>query len=206
MMQLSEVAHATAEFYLDLTEKVFRRMARTPEVYLNLVAVVEGQIAGFISVVFYQTFFHGGGTALINELIVSREQRGGGIGRALVQWVRDEAIARGMDEVEVSTEADNALAQQFYRKCGFDGECVLLGMDLAPSSTGTLPMQGTASARRRSPLGGSLPVEDPRWGVGRRMKNRRAGLEALAGLVVSRRSPPGGGRNRLTLKGASHSL
>jgi hypothetical protein len=59
-------------------------------------------------------------------------------------------------------------------------------------------------ARRRSPLGGSLPVEG--GGTANEKQTGWTGGCAkpplgLAGLVVSRRSPPGGGRNRLTLFG-----
>jgi hypothetical protein len=49
-----------------------------------------------------------------------------------VAEVKEEALARGMDEIEVSTERDNGLARQFYRRQGFDEEYVLLGMELAP--------------------------------------------------------------------------
>lgn len=76
MIQLSEAAHATHEFEPAVLEELFQRMARTPEIYLNLAAVAERRVVGFVSVIFYQTFFHRGGTALINELIVDREQRG----------------------------------------------------------------------------------------------------------------------------------
>jgi len=34
-----------------------------------------------------------------------------------------------MDELEVGTETGNGPARQFYRKCGFDEEYVLLGME-----------------------------------------------------------------------------
>ena len=131
MAQLGEVAHATNGFDLAVIAEIFQRMAQTPEIYLNLAAVADGQVIGFISVIFYQTFFHRGGAALINELVVSREQRWSGIGRKLVQRVVDEAQARGMDEVEVGTENDNQAAQRFYHRCGFDEEYVLLGMELA---------------------------------------------------------------------------
>ncbi|MCX6031561.1 MAG: GNAT family N-acetyltransferase [Chloroflexi bacterium] len=130
MIQLSEAAHATNDFELTFLAELFQRMARTPEIYLNYAAVADGQVVGFVSVIFYQTFFHRGGTALINELIVNREQRGSGIGRALVKRVVDEALARGMDEVEVGTETDNQAARRFYHRAGFDEEYVLLGTEL----------------------------------------------------------------------------
>ena len=67
--------------------------------------------------------------ALINELVVSQAYRGRGIGQALVAKARDEALSRGMDEIEVGTEQDNLAARSLYQKCGFDQEYVLLGLE-----------------------------------------------------------------------------
>lgn len=79
--------------------------------------------------VFYKTVFHRGGTALINELIVTRKHRGRGIGTKLVEAAVREAKARGMDEIEVGTEKGNGRAIGFYQANGFDEEYVLLGRE-----------------------------------------------------------------------------
>jgi GNAT superfamily N-acetyltransferase len=79
--------------------------------------------------IFYKTLFHHGGTALINELVVIQAIHGRGIGQALVAKARDEALARGMDEIEVSTEYENLPARSLYKKCGFEQEYVLLGLE-----------------------------------------------------------------------------
>lgn len=129
LQELSEVASSTSSFTLEHLASLFREMSALPEVYLNLVAVVDGEVAGFISLIFYRTLFHKGGTALINELVVKKERRGLGIGQRLVEAAKEAALARGMDELEVGTEQSNVSAQAFYRKCGFDEEFVLLGME-----------------------------------------------------------------------------
>jgi GNAT superfamily N-acetyltransferase len=131
MRQLSEVAEAASDFDLDLVRAIHEDMAHYPAIYLNLVAEDAGGVVGFISLIFYKTFFHRGGTALINELIVDRARRGGGVGAALIEAAIREARARGMDEIEVGTERENAAAQRFYHKHGFDEEYVLLGTEFA---------------------------------------------------------------------------
>ena len=128
MDELQEVARGDKVNFRDIS-KVFSEMEKLPEVYLNIVAEISGKIVGFISVIFYRTVFHKGGTALINELIITQAERGKGIGGLLVKMAQDEALDRGFDEIEVGTEKTNALAQGFYRKCGFDKEYVLLGME-----------------------------------------------------------------------------
>lgn len=129
MKELEEVATATSDFAVDNLKSLVKEMGKLPEIYRNIVAEYNGRVVGFISLIFYKTLFHKGGTALINELIVNRECRGRGIGTALVQTARDEALKRGMDELEVGTECDNKAARSFYKKCSFNEEYVLLGME-----------------------------------------------------------------------------
>lgn len=129
MRQLAEVAPTDTDFRLDKLEAILAEMEQLPTIYLNLVAVMEGRVVGFASAIFYKTLFHEGGTALINELVVDRTVRGAGIGSRLVEEIKREAIARGMDELEVGTEQSNVLAQRFYRRQGFDKEYALLGME-----------------------------------------------------------------------------
>ena len=127
--ELSEVAHGSHSFNLVDMQRVFDEMEKFPDIYLNLVAEVSGKVAGYISVIFYKTVFHKGGTALINELVVTDRERGKGIGQRLVQVAKEQALVRGLDEIEVGTEKTNELAQRFYHKCGFDEEFILLGME-----------------------------------------------------------------------------
>ncbi len=129
MHELAEAASPAMRFSLEAMSRTYADLERRPDIYLNLVAVVDGQVTGFISLIFYQTLFHAGGTALINELVITRRLRGQGIGRALIERARDEALARGLDELEVATELTNEPARRFYRRCGFDQEFVLFGIE-----------------------------------------------------------------------------
>lgn len=129
MKELAEVAHGECAPDLATMAQVFVHMQNAPAFYLNLVAEVEGLVAGFMSLIFYKTVFHRGGTALINELVLGRTFRGRGIGTALIERAKEEALDRGLDELEVGTESSNTGALSFYRKCGFESEYVLLGLE-----------------------------------------------------------------------------
>jgi ribosomal protein S18 acetylase RimI-like enzyme len=129
MAQLAEVATGGKEFETDRLLELFRGMAARPDTYANLVYEDEGKVIGFLSEVFYMTFFHRVGTAQVNELVVDDNYRGKGIGHALMKTAEDEARRRNMDELEVATESENLKAQAFYRKYGFDGEYILFGME-----------------------------------------------------------------------------
>jgi len=108
---------------------VYVNIDKYPEIYSNYVAIENDKIVGFLSIVFYKTFLHKGGTALINELIVAETHRNKGIGKKLIQKAIQSAKSRGMDEIEVGTEITNTKAQNFYKKTGFNEEYVLLGRE-----------------------------------------------------------------------------
>jgi ribosomal protein S18 acetylase RimI-like enzyme len=110
-------------------ESIFRTMGRAVDLYANWVAVDAQSIVGFLSLIFYKTLFHAGGTALINELVIAKEHRGQGAGRLLVARAVAEARRRGMDEIEVGTEKNNTGARRFYKAVGFTEEYVLVGME-----------------------------------------------------------------------------
>ncbi len=66
-------------------ERVYSVMEGQPDFYGNYVAVIDKQVVGLLSMVFYKTYFHAGGIALSNELVVPERMRGSGIGTALLK-------------------------------------------------------------------------------------------------------------------------
>ena len=112
------------------TAEIFAAMQSRPDCYVNRVAEAEGRVVGFISAVLYKSFFHAGGTALINELVVDQGRRGRGIGGLLVREVRRLAQALGMNELEVGTSPGNAEAITFYRAQGLSDESLVFGVEL----------------------------------------------------------------------------
>lgn len=127
--QLAEVATGGKVFELNKLRDLFSKMSAQPETYANYVYELDGKVVGFLSMVFYMTFFHRVGTAQVNELVVADGCRGKGIGHDLMKMAEQEARRRNMDELEVGTESDNLAAQKFYRKYGFGEEYVLFGME-----------------------------------------------------------------------------
>ncbi|NLF52651.1 MAG: GNAT family N-acetyltransferase [Leptolinea sp.] len=127
--QLAEVATGGKDFELSKLRDIYVKMAAQPDTYANYVYELDGRVVGFISIVFYMTFFHRVGTAQVNELVVNDGYRGKGIGHDLMKAAEEEAKRRKVDELEVGTEKDNLPAQKFYRKYGFDEEYVLFGME-----------------------------------------------------------------------------
>ena len=76
------------------------------------------------------TALHLAPSALIDELVVSEQYRGQGIGGELLEAAIEECRRLGCCEMEVGTESSNRKARDFYRKHGFEEEAILLEKDL----------------------------------------------------------------------------
>ena len=129
MNELVEFTDSPFNFSIKSLKENFIEMGKGPQIYKNYVAVNDGKVIGFISIILYKTLFHRGGTALINELIINKNHRDKGIGRILINKAKEVAIAKGIDEMEVGTSIKNMPAHMFYKKCGFSEEYLLLGME-----------------------------------------------------------------------------
>jgi len=105
--------------------KTLAKLINSPN-YFVLVAEDDDKIIGLLTMWVRPTLFHGAGSALIDELIVDKSYRGVGAGKELVKRAFAEAKSRSCIEIEVSTEKDNRKAIEFYKKCGFIEEHILL--------------------------------------------------------------------------------
>lgn len=105
------------------------KMNAQPEIYENYVFEEHGVVIGFLSLLFYRSIYHKRGTALINELIVSKAYRNKKIGEKLLKYAMNVSRDLGMDEIEVGVMKNNFEAIRFYKKHGITEEYVLLGME-----------------------------------------------------------------------------
>lgn len=91
-----------------------------------LLAEAEGRVIGLLSYWIHPNLYHAGPTALIEELIVTSDMRGSGVGERLVTVAIEMARQAGCAEASVSTMFQNEHAQRFYRRLGFGDDALLL--------------------------------------------------------------------------------
>jgi ribosomal protein S18 acetylase RimI-like enzyme len=91
-----------------------------------LLARDKDTVVGFVNFTTRKTLMHPGLSGLIDELVVCSSHRGLGIGKNLLLAAIKKCRELGCCEVEVSTEKSNAHAREFYRRCGFEEDAVLL--------------------------------------------------------------------------------
>jgi ribosomal protein S18 acetylase RimI-like enzyme len=106
-----------------------RNLIKDPASHI-LLAKDKDAVVGFVNFTTRKTMMHPGLSGLIDELIVSKNYRGLGIGKNLLLAAIEKCRELGCCEVEVSTEKSNAHAREFYRRCGFEEDAVLLEINL----------------------------------------------------------------------------
>ena len=90
-----------------------RRTLNVLERETVFVAEIEGAPAGYVAL--EQT----GGRMCVDQLFVSPEHEGEGVGRQLLEWAEGYAIAEHASKLQVVVEAENRRALEFYRGRGF---------------------------------------------------------------------------------------
>ena len=91
-----------------------------------LLAVDGEHILGLLSFSRRPNLYHAGDSALIEELVVTADARGQGIGGILISDLVGRLETSGCEEVSVTTMPDNQQAIRFYRKQGFEDEALYL--------------------------------------------------------------------------------
>jgi len=96
----------------------FRRFLAPSEDGLLLGARHEGRLVGYACLYWHFSSLEAVESVLMNDLYVTEEARGEGVGRALVEATAEVARERGVPFVEWSTAPDNHTAQRLYDSTG----------------------------------------------------------------------------------------
>jgi len=92
-----------------------------------LVAVVDGAVAGYVTIKRASELQASDHVLHIRGLAVDEKLRGRGIGRALMEAAIDESRRRGARRLTLRVLGPNTVARRLYDDCGFEVEGVLRG-------------------------------------------------------------------------------
>jgi ribosomal protein S18 acetylase RimI-like enzyme len=81
---------------------------------------VDGALVGYAIVVWSYSIEYGGIEAVLDELYLSPQARGSGLGRSVMEHIVREAKNAGAVVLRLETEAENSAARAFYAKLGFE--------------------------------------------------------------------------------------
>lgn len=108
--------HGATALPEDLTAATWQRFFDSTEPMHALVAEQDGRLAGLVHYLFHRS------TTLINpicylqDLFTDQSRRGGGIGRALIEAVYEQARLAGSERVYWQTHETNAAAMVLYNQ------------------------------------------------------------------------------------------
>ncbi|MFD4196277.1 GNAT family N-acetyltransferase [Amycolatopsis thermoflava] len=88
---------------------------------LLVVAERDGEVVGTLQLTFIPGLSRRGATrALVEGVRVRSDQRGGGLGAALMEWAVEESRRRGCALVQFTSDASRTRAHRFYERLGFE--------------------------------------------------------------------------------------
>lgn len=85
-----------------------------------IVAREGGKIIGMVSILYTVSTALGGRVALFEDMIVSSEVRGAGVGSKLIERSIEFAKEKGCKRITLLTDYDNERAHRFYQRHGFN--------------------------------------------------------------------------------------
>jgi GNAT superfamily N-acetyltransferase len=98
----------------EVTARTWKRILDPDSGVTCLLAEVEGSIAGFAHCVVHENTWEISPVCYLEDLFVAPGQRGQGVGKALLEWLRNSMRAEGWSRLYWVTHKDNATARALY--------------------------------------------------------------------------------------------
>lgn len=118
---LAELFELESDFHPQRDKQLrgLRMILDDPALGKLFVLRVGGKVAGMVNALITISTAEGARVLLLEDVIVNKEFRGGGLGRRLVEHVTAWAREQGMTRITLLADRDNQAALDFYRKLGF---------------------------------------------------------------------------------------
>jgi len=96
------------------TDTTWRRFHDDAEPMYVLGAYVDGKLTGIVHFLYHRSCWTTGDYCYLQDLFVTKDARGHGVGRKLIEAVYEKAKAAGASRVHWLTQFENARAQILY--------------------------------------------------------------------------------------------
>lgn len=90
-----------------------------------LVAEVGGRVVGMVTGQLVVSTAEGGPSVLVEDMVVATDQRGRGVGRALLTALADWARQQGVTRMQLLADANNQPALGYYRHLGWQDTALI---------------------------------------------------------------------------------
>ncbi|HEY4722675.1 MAG TPA: GNAT family N-acetyltransferase [Anaerolineae bacterium] len=104
----------------DRATATFERMKMYPD-YHVYVATIDGTIVGTFALLIVDNLAHlGAPSGVVEDVVVSAERRGQGIGKQMMQFAMGRCRERGCYKMALSSNITREAAHRFYESLGFE--------------------------------------------------------------------------------------
>lgn len=122
---------------LDEAQALFRRFSAYPDYVLH-VAEQDGAVVGTFALLVMVNLGHlGAPSAIVEDVVVSPDHQGAGIGRAMMGHAMRLASEKGCYKLVLSSNAKRTRAHAFYEQLGFRRHGVSFHVDLTTADLAT---------------------------------------------------------------------
>ncbi len=97
-----------------VTDRTWQRILDPDSAIMCIVAEVDGKVYGFANCVVHENTWEIQPVCYLEDLYVLPSARGHGIGKALIEWLRNSMRAEGWARLYWVTRADNEPARKLY--------------------------------------------------------------------------------------------
>ena len=101
-----------------VTDRTWKRILDPDSQIMCIVAEVDGQVYGFANCVVHENTWETQPVCYLEDLFVLPSARGRGIGKALVEWLRNSMRAEGWARLYWMTRENNEEARTLYDQFG----------------------------------------------------------------------------------------
>jgi GNAT superfamily N-acetyltransferase len=98
----------------EITNRTWKRILDPDSAVMCVVAEVDGKVYGFANCVVHENTWESQPVCYLEDLYVEPSARGHGIGRALIEWLRNSMRAEGWARLYWHTHRDNETARRLY--------------------------------------------------------------------------------------------
>ena len=103
-----------SELPAEVTASSFARLVERDGMYAAIARDDVGRAVGFVHWTTHASTWNPAGYCYLEDLFVATDVRGGGVGQALIEHVREWAVASGRGKVYWLTQETNAVARSLY--------------------------------------------------------------------------------------------
>lgn len=115
---------------LDEARKLFARFARYPD-YTLYVAEQAGRVVGSFALLIMDNIGHlGTPSAIVEDVVVAPQLQSAGIGRAMMEFAREQSTKKRCYKLVLSSNARRERAHAFYESLGFTRHGYSFRLDL----------------------------------------------------------------------------